>query len=142
MARIVTYTFIFTGLAMLLYLSGIQSAGTSALLSGFGITMNNAGIAISRTASIISALLTILAIGASIGAIIIGFFIRQSTESAIIAPAAAALASVMIGEISATIAYFFAYTPATIAWIMALIFVPMLTTYVVSIVQWWRGSDI
>ena len=142
MARIITYTFILTGLLMLMYLSGIQTSGFSALLPALGVTMAATGVSINALASGISIALAIFTLAGTIGAIVVGFFTRQSTESALIAPFAAVLSSIMIADLSGIIAFFFAYTPAAIAWIISLIFVPMTTAYVISVVQWWRGSDI
>jgi len=143
MARIITYTFMWVGLMILLYLSGIQQAGFSALLFSMGITMSPSGIAVNiLTIGAISIVLGIFVLGVATGTITVGFITRQTTESSLIAPLASALAIVMTSDIIATIAYFFAYAPNAIAWIVTLFLLPFWATYIISIVQWWRGSDI
>lgn len=142
MARIVTYTFIMAGLAMLLYLSGIQTAAFSSMLIGMGITMGSSGVSVSVLAPIIAAGLLIFILGTATGTISVGIFTRQTTESGLIAGFASLLAGAMIIDFFSIISYFFAVAPAAIAWIIALIFVPMTVAYVISIIQWWRGSDI
>lgn len=142
MARIVTYTFLMTGLLMLMFLSGIQQAGFSLLLTKFGITMTSSGMSINAAAAAISQALSIFSIGTVITAIVVGFIFRQSTESTLIAGFAASLSTIIIADLSGVVYYFFSETPFAIGCIVSLLFIPMIITYVISVVQWWRGSDI
>lgn len=142
MARIITYTFLMTGLLMIMYLSGLQTSGFSMMLSSFGITMTASGVSVNALASGIAVALSIFSAAGIVAAVVVGFFTRQSTESALIAPFAALLSTLIIADLSGIVYYFFASTPFAIGCIVSLLFVPMITTYIIAVVQWWRGSDI
>ena len=136
MAKIFNYTVLLVGLLILLNFAGLPTA-SSELLKMLGYN-SLTGITSSTFYIEIIALLA-AAVG---GAIAIGIFTKQSTESIIVAPFAALLLAWSIADAVSIITYVNSFGLAWLTFIMTLIFVPLIAGYFIAIVQWWRGNDI
>ena len=141
MARIVTFTIITIGLLMLINMAGLPTAtgGFLDAISAGDLNLIWASIFYTKVKWILAA---------AVVGIVAGFFTKQSTETFIVGGFAGFLLTWTITDFVYVYSYFNStLCPAgsSCTWlanIAALVIVPLLIGYFISIIQWWRGNDI
>jgi type III secretory pathway component EscS len=86
----------------------------------------------------------VIATIAGAGAIIVGLFTRQSTESILLAGFTSILAGWVIGDmvsIITTSTALYSTTFPFIAKIMKLYLMVFIGSFIIALIEWWRGSD-
>lgn len=134
--------FLVVGIEILLWISGLNDSIGIALTDIVG--QNPLGIASSW---IFTQADYILGLGAV--AVVAGFFVKGSTENALVAGVAAfflKFLSDLVGLIMITNSYCEAFTEpysscAWVTWLVVCLVVPLIVVFVMSILDWWRSRD-
>jgi hypothetical protein len=132
------YIFIFTGLALLLQICGIQIAGLAQIFSLLGIIPSTAGVSFSTYPPFMVGVLAILA-AASVTGIIIGIFTRASPENYVIVPAVGTSLYLYVSMIYSIITYSSMFSWVGI--VIGMILFPFAISLIFSFIDWFRGGD-
>lgn len=144
MAKVFTYFFILSGISLLLSFSGIQTA-TTLLLSSTGlIDSPEQFTATSQFFSFFYNHGTLLGVAFLGAAIFLSYISKQPIESFFKIALAGSLL-LFIGDFVSILIYAKDLTnDALFSWIyyiIALIMIPLIIGYCISIVEWWIGTD-
>lgn len=134
MARVFTFLILATGMMLLFTMAGVPTAVNS-ILDWLGLTATGQNVSASQFFIAIGAVFAL----ATVSGIIIGTFSRASPESYILAPLCAALL-IFVGTFVSVINYTQSNSPGWIAGLMLLLFGPIVIGYVLSLVEFWRGT--
>jgi len=136
MARVFTFLIILAGMSVILTYAGIQT-GSSLLLNSIGFLDSSQDV---QGSSFFSTISLIFTVGAA-ASIIIGIFVRQSSES-IIVSSLSLLLLVFVSDFVSLYSYLANnYPDSWVRYVIAPILFSMLVGYAISIVSFWRGSD-
>lgn len=136
--RVYTYIMIMTGMMVLLTFFGFTT-GSNLILTSTGLLDNPQNFQSSLLYSKLSSLL-LLATGA---AIIIGLYTKQNSESYLVIGMTTLLASFIMDMVS-ILNEVNVSSGGTTNWIYmvaAFFVIPFSVGYIISVVEWWRGSD-
>lgn len=135
MSKVVNYMITSVGLLILLRLSGIINGSTS-LLSWIGLdTLTIGGFATSSFVNSVS-----LIFGAGILAtVVIGFFTTTKSESFIVGTFAGGILTAMTSTIITIVNLASSY--GYVYYLVLMIFAPLWVGFLISLVNYWRGSD-
>ncbi|MCK9429547.1 MAG: hypothetical protein M0R17_06045 [Candidatus Omnitrophica bacterium] len=134
-----------TGLMIFLKMAGIP-AGTSAITDavGIGFSSNSTIQSVSLTNSSFfneifgSTGFLILAVGAGI---VVGFLTKQSAENFIILPLVTVIGVSYIGTLYGLITYAVGLQSILVSSLLSLILIPLTSGFIVSLVEFFRGTD-
>ena len=145
MGRFFAYTIIFTMMMVAFQFLGISFLASSGLADLIGFSSSRAldgGIQFNEGNALWVRILTLLAVGVSLG-IIVGFFTRSSQENYIVLPfitvIAITFADVIGGILILAGSGVFALTPA-FAMILITIMLPIGIGYFITCLEWFRGN--
>lgn len=133
MSKVYNYMMLSVGLTFLLKFAGIPS-GADAFITYLGLSSGASGIGLG---DFFAGVVAVFAIGTGAG-IVIGFFTKAQSESFIIAPLAAGIFTV----ITSTFISIVNYTSGMgyIYYITFMIFIPLLVSFAIALISYWRGS--
>lgn len=138
MARIVTFSALLVGITAFLVFAGIATSGSFLTAIGFSNLAN------STTSTMFLAVAAIFTL--SLAGVIIGFISNRSAESYIVAAFSSTLLTIGVIDIVSIWGYMntFCGLASDCLWagnIVKLFASILLATYLISMVQWWRGND-
>ena len=126
---------IIVGLMILFNIAGISTT-TGYVLNYLDIVDNPQNLQNTNLYSIIIGIF----ITAVVGGIVIGYFTKSSPESYLVAPLAGILV-LFVGDIISIYSYVNGLGIDWIKYIVMMILIPLALGYIISIVEWWRGTD-
>jgi putative effector of murein hydrolase LrgA (UPF0299 family) len=133
--KLFLFIIIIIGVMMLSNLAGINTT-TGYVLTNLGILNHPENLQSTTLYTVILALF----VSVLVGGIVIGYFTKSSPEVYLLAPLAG-LFVLFVGDIISIINYVNATGTDWIKWIVVLILSPLSVGYLISVVDWWRGSD-
>lgn len=134
MSKVYTYMIISVGLTLLLKFAGIPS-GADSLLVYMGIAGDASQISLSAFFVAVGALF-VVGTGAGIA---ISFFTKSSSETYLVAPIALGIFTVVTATFVSVINY--TKDMGFIYYINFLLFAPIIISFAIAIIQFWRGTD-
>jgi len=133
MARVFNYLVLATGLMMLFYIAGINTA-SGYVLNNLNV-FNPSGIGITNIVTLIAGIFA----AAVFAGVVIGFFTKSPTESILLAGYAEVLL-LFIADLLFIVIYMEANYGGWLATITGLIMMPLVVGYIHSVVSWWGGK--
>lgn len=133
--RIYYYLVIITGLMALFAIAGIPTP-TSYVLN----TLNILNIENITNTSFYTAIVAIfIAVGA--GGVLIGYFTKTSPESYLLGSFMAAIMVLFIGDMISIVSVLKGYGQTWMYYVAWLIMSPLIVGYIISLIDYWRGTD-
>lgn len=144
MAKVFTFVTIILAIFAMFAVFGVESSSTSQLLRAMSFDSLEDLKSFDLFSLIFSSSAGVIATISAAGAIIVGLFTRQSTESILLAGFTSVLAGWVVGDMYAIIANANAVYSSTLPWFASIIkifFAIFIGSFVIAIVEWWRGAD-
>lgn len=135
MSKVYNYMVLAVGLTFLLKFAGIPS-GADALLSWVGLSGDVSGVSLGV---FFTAVVILFTVGTGIG-IAISFITRSPSETFLVASIALGVFTVITATFVSVIN--FTKDMGYIYYITWLVFAPLIVSFAIAIIQFWRGSDI
>jgi hypothetical protein len=136
MAKFFTFLFLLIGLEVILYFAGI-STGAGTLLNALGVMGQGSDLMSSSIYSKISLMLTL----AAAASIIVGVVFRDVSDSTKIIPVILFLLAFVMDYVG-ILNYVRGISGS--GWetvVISIIFIPLILGFLISGVEWWRGTD-
>lgn len=134
MSKVFNYAMLSVGLLLLFKYSGLPT-GIDLILSYLNIGSNASGITLSTWWLLIAGIFTV---GSGAG-IVISFFTRTSPESYLVAPFATAVFW-LVGMTFISIVNYTQAIGGVYYYIVYLILIPLLVSFGIALIPFWRGS--
>jgi len=134
MSKVYNYMLISTALTFLLKFAGIPS-GADAFVNWLGLSGDVSGISMG---AFFVAVAAVFAVGSGAG-IAISYFTKSPSETWVIQGIAAGIFAVITSTFVSIVNYTKDF--GWIYYLVWLIFIPLLVSFAVAIIQWWRGGD-
>lgn len=144
MAKVFTFFTIILGIFAMFAIFGVGDSNTSQLLRTISFDNPEDLKAFDLFSLIFSNTSGVIATISAAGAIIVGLFTRQSTESILLAGFASVLAGWIVGDMYTIIANSEAMYSSTFPFFSKIVktyFVVFIGGFIISIIEWWRGTD-
>lgn len=144
MAKVFTFITIIIAIFAVFALFGIADSNTSQLLKAISFDNPEDMKAFDLFALVFSSNVGVIATLAGAGAIIVGLFTRQTTESILLAGFTSVIASWIIGDmisIITTANAIYSSTFPAFGSVIKIMFAMFVGSFMIAILEWWRGSD-
>ena len=134
------YLVIFVTIAIFFWIAGIDVVGITGILQTIGILDADGARNINSSNTLRTVILATLAAGAVVG-ITIGFFTKSKSENYVILPILTGTLLIVFMSFSYNIMSYAFTQGEWVGWITVMIFAPLGTGFLWSLIEFFRGTD-